>query len=208
MIFVIIREWSLYWIEPGPGSSLWPIHGTSFIFHPCQHHPGPSYQSNSNLTVCSTVCSGWQQRKQHSSTLLALCEGNPPVTGGFPSQRASNTESISMAWHLQFLWSVPPSRWWPVDSPHKGPVMQKAFPCMTSSVSLICATTIKGAPSTVTTKTCTCHGLLTGQWQFLLTLAMAALSLSGAGTDHRRLACHDGGISKIVMAECGDGLGP
>ena len=25
------------------------------------------------------------------SILLALCEGNPPVTGGFPSQRASNT---------------------------------------------------------------------------------------------------------------------
>ena len=24
------------------------------------------------------------------STLLALCEGNPPVTGGFPSQSASN----------------------------------------------------------------------------------------------------------------------
>ena len=24
------------------------------------------------------------------SSLLALCEGNPPVTGGFPSQRASN----------------------------------------------------------------------------------------------------------------------
>ena len=26
------------------------------------------------------------------SSLLALCEGNPPVTGGFPSQRASNTQ--------------------------------------------------------------------------------------------------------------------
>ena len=25
------------------------------------------------------------------SALLALCEGNPPVTGGFPSQRASDT---------------------------------------------------------------------------------------------------------------------
>ena len=28
--------------------------------------------------------------------LLALCEGNPPVTGGFPSQRASNAEVISI----------------------------------------------------------------------------------------------------------------
>ena len=30
--------------------------------------------------------------------LLALCEGNPPVTGGFPSQRDSNVESIMMQW--------------------------------------------------------------------------------------------------------------
>ena len=28
--------------------------------------------------------------------LLALCKGNTPVTGGFPSQRASNAENISI----------------------------------------------------------------------------------------------------------------
>ena len=27
-----------------------------------------------------------------------LCEGNPPVTGGFPSQRASNAENASIWW--------------------------------------------------------------------------------------------------------------
>ena len=32
-------------------------------------------------------------------TILALCERKPPVTGGFPSQGASNAESISMLWH-------------------------------------------------------------------------------------------------------------
>ena len=31
--------------------------------------------------------------------LLALCEGNPLLTSGFPSQRASNVESMSMLWH-------------------------------------------------------------------------------------------------------------
>ena len=25
-------------------------------------------------------------------TLLAICEGNPPIAGGFPSQRTSNAE--------------------------------------------------------------------------------------------------------------------
>ena len=41
----------------------------------------------------------WHQ----SSVLQALCEGNPPVTGGFPSQRASNTESVSMSWRHNVL---------------------------------------------------------------------------------------------------------
>ena len=29
--------------------------------------------------------------------LLALCEGNPPVIGGFPSQRASNAHNVSVS---------------------------------------------------------------------------------------------------------------
>ena len=28
----------------------------------------------------------------------ALCEGNPPVTGGFSTQRVSNTENVYMSW--------------------------------------------------------------------------------------------------------------
>ena len=30
------------------------------------------------------------------SALLALCEGNPPVNGGFPSQRASKAENVCL----------------------------------------------------------------------------------------------------------------
>ena len=33
----------------------------------------------------------WLEGIESISELLALCDGNPPVTGGFPSQRASNT---------------------------------------------------------------------------------------------------------------------
>ena len=33
------------------------------------------------------------------SVLLVFCKGNPPVTGGFPSQKASNLESISISPH-------------------------------------------------------------------------------------------------------------
>ena len=36
--------------------------------------------------------------RHQRSALLAICDGNPPVTGGFPSQRASNVESMSISW--------------------------------------------------------------------------------------------------------------
>ena len=48
--------------------------------------------------VCSSVCAGADQSKHRRSALLALCEGNPPVTGGFPSQRTSSAENISIWW--------------------------------------------------------------------------------------------------------------
>ena len=42
--------------------------------------------------VCSTICSGAaDQRKYQSFVSLAFVK-NPPVTSGFPSQRASNAE--------------------------------------------------------------------------------------------------------------------
>ena len=46
--------------------------------------------------VCPIVCSGADQRKHQSSD---LCEGNPPVTGRFLSQRANNAENFSIWWH-------------------------------------------------------------------------------------------------------------
>ena len=47
-------------------------------FHLCGVHP----------MLLSTL---WRHHMETLSALLALCEGNPPVTGGFPSQKASNT---------------------------------------------------------------------------------------------------------------------
>ena len=46
--------------------------------------------------VYSTVTSGADQGKQFRVT--GLCEGNSPVTGEFPAQRASNAENISIWW--------------------------------------------------------------------------------------------------------------
>ena len=46
--------------------------------------------------VYSTVCSGADQRKHQSSTSLAICAGNSPVTGEFPTQKASNAKNVSI----------------------------------------------------------------------------------------------------------------
>ena len=60
-------------------------------------------QITGTLTVCLAACLSWQQTNHQSSA---------SVTGGFPSQRANNSESISMSWHQhvdpQCLWKIFP----------------------------------------------------------------------------------------------------
>ena len=53
-------------------------------------------QITSLTTVYSSVYSGAYQRKHQSVT--GRCEGNSPVTGEFPKQRASNAENVSIWW--------------------------------------------------------------------------------------------------------------
>ena len=55
-------------------------------------------QITSVLFVCSAIRSGADHRKYQSSALLVRCEGNRPITGGFPSQRSSNAENVSIWW--------------------------------------------------------------------------------------------------------------
>ena len=40
--------------------------------------------------------------------VTGLCEGNPPLTSGFPAQRASNPENVSISWrhHVQEHWCI------------------------------------------------------------------------------------------------------
>ena len=55
-------------------------------------------QITSASIVYSTVCSGPYQRKHQKPSVTGLCVGNSPVTGEFPSQRASNAENVSIWW--------------------------------------------------------------------------------------------------------------
>ena len=53
--------------------------------------------------ICLTVCWGAGQRKSQSSTSLVPVRGDPPVSGGPHSQRASDAENIRVWWrhHVQ-----------------------------------------------------------------------------------------------------------
>ena len=55
-------------------------------------------QTTSLTIIYSTVYSGVYQRKHQNSASLAFVMGNSPVTGEFPSQRASNAGNVSIWW--------------------------------------------------------------------------------------------------------------
>ena len=55
-------------------------------------------QITSLTIVCSTVYSGADQRKTSKLLVTGICAGNSTVTGEFPAQRCSNTESVSNWW--------------------------------------------------------------------------------------------------------------
>ena len=42
-------------------------------------------------------------KKTSKTCVTGLCNGNPPVTGGFPSQRACNAENVSIWWRHQVM---------------------------------------------------------------------------------------------------------
>ena len=53
-------------------------------------------QITSLTIVYSAVYSGGDQRKHQQASVTGLCEGNSPVTGEFPAQRANNVENVSI----------------------------------------------------------------------------------------------------------------
>ena len=60
-------------------------------------------QITSLMNAYSTVYSGADQRKLR---VTGLCEGNSPVTGEFPAQKASYAENVSIWWrHHAYAYS-------------------------------------------------------------------------------------------------------
>ena len=66
------------------------------LLQSCYSKPSKYLIQTCTFQTCSDIL-GVHDIKHQNSTLLALSGGNPPVTGGFPSQRASNVGSVSMS---------------------------------------------------------------------------------------------------------------
>ena len=88
------------------------------------HHNERDCVSNPQPHDCLLNCL-FRRRSQETTKLrvTGICEGNSPVTGEFPSQRASDAENVSIWWrHHVVIWPATPARWrpsvsYPTDSP-------------------------------------------------------------------------------------------
>ena len=66
-----------------------------------------------------SICILWRHQMKTFSALLALCEGNPPATGGFPSQRPV-TRSFDVFFDLRLNKRLSiQSRRWKFETPSR-----------------------------------------------------------------------------------------
>ena len=74
-------------------------HSISFTMHCNDVIVSATSSQITSLTIVYSIVYS-RRRSKKTSTLLVtgLCEGNSPVTGEFPTQRASNAENVSLWW--------------------------------------------------------------------------------------------------------------
>ena len=93
------------------GRHQWPADSSQRTSNALQwRHNGCDGVSNHQPHDCLLNRLFWRRSKKTSKLrVTGLCEGNSPVTGEFPAQRASNAENISIWWrhHAYLLWGQP-----------------------------------------------------------------------------------------------------
>ena len=62
------------------------------------HNERRGVSNHRHLDCLFSRLSRLRSKKASQLRVTGLCEGNPPVTGGFPSQRTSNAENVSIWW--------------------------------------------------------------------------------------------------------------
>ena len=103
-------SWVFLWYESF--QQTWII--TCIYFsNPCECFTGRHGVSNHRRLDClSNHLFRRISKKTSKVRVTGLCEGNPPVATGFPSQRASNAENVSIWWRLNVLMRVIIIKWW------------------------------------------------------------------------------------------------
>ena len=69
----------------------------SYIISMQCHHISVMYLKSPTTTLLFKNLFRLTTNKTSNATLVAFCEGNPPLTGGFPSHRASYAENVPMS---------------------------------------------------------------------------------------------------------------
>ena len=75
--------------------NLWPLYAYTLQGRHNERYGVPNHQRLDSLL---NRLFGRRSKKTSNFRDTGLCEGNSPVTGEFPSQRASNAENISIWW--------------------------------------------------------------------------------------------------------------
>ena len=78
-----------------------------------RHDERDASQIPSLTIIYSTVYSRRRSKKTSNFRVTVLCAGNSPVTGEFPTQRASDVENVSILWrhHANHVNTPVPMRW-------------------------------------------------------------------------------------------------
>ena len=66
-----------------------------------RHNEGDGVSNRLRLDCLFDLLFKRRSKKASKLQVTGFSEGNPPVTGGFPSQRANNAENVSMWWRHQ-----------------------------------------------------------------------------------------------------------
>ena len=111
---ISIKSWWVYnpsqvlvvccvWFGSGPFVFLWD--SCAFVFQSWfidsirrRQMTAMASRITGQSSLCFNSLSRLTTRKFQQPVLLSLCEGNPPATGGYPTERDSNAENVSIWW--------------------------------------------------------------------------------------------------------------
>ena len=98
-----VRIWLQIFVNHIPRNSLETFCDVATIITVMSYNVRDSVSNLRRLDCLFNRLFSRRSKKSSELRITCLCDGNPPVTGGFPSQRASNAENISIWWcHYDF----------------------------------------------------------------------------------------------------------